>query len=297
MNEEEQLKALLPALQQIIPTASDSTMRLLSLVRLYTALYQMIIVNDSDEEFGDRQECTRRADKLFHLLFDKANRTNDIATKSELVSALFTLTEGTSIIRDKKRINSCYNAVIQLMHQYEQTDSTDARTQAYLCQSLIPFFAPEAVEDDEWFILLHNTMADWAKAQSSNGSWEEIPSTVALKRIEVMNSYSYSFLDSSLDEHTRQAYDYYRTHISTRRGKEVFINKERLHTLGELYGMTTQGNACPMDWKLADKIADIMESQSKAYPFGNDEWLYCISFLVEDWCEKIMEEVQPEILV
>ena len=101
-------------------------------------------------------------------------------------------------------------------------------------------------------------MADWAKAQSSNGSWEEISSTVALKRIEVMNSYSYSFLDSRLDEKTRQAYDYYRTHISTRRGKETFISKERLQTLGQLYEIIKQGNACPMDWKLADKIAGIM---------------------------------------
>lgn len=296
MNEEEQLKALLPALQQIIPTPSDSTMRLLSLVRIYAALYQMIIVNDSDDEFGDREEYACKADKLFHILLDKANRTNDIATKSELVSALFTLTEGTSIIREEKRMNSCYNAVIDLMKQYGQADSMNARTQAYLYRSLIPFFAPEAVEDDEWFILLRNTMTDWANTQSPTGSWEGISSATALKRMEVMNSYSYSFLDSRLDGHIRQAYDYYHAHISTRRGNETFISKERLHTLGEFYGMTTQGNACPMDWKLMDKISSIMENQSKAYPFGSDAWLYCISFLVENWCDKIVEEIQPEIL-
>ena len=133
-------------------------MRLLSLARIYAALYQMIIIDNSDEEFSDREEYAHKADKLFHILLDKANRTNDIATRSELVSALFTLTEGTSIIRDEKRMNSCYNAVIGLMKQYEQTDSIDTRTQAYLCRSLIPFFAPEAVEDDEWFILLRSTM-------------------------------------------------------------------------------------------------------------------------------------------
>lgn len=289
MNEENKLKTLLPALQSIVPLASDSTMRLLALARIYTAIYGMIVTNDADDEFGDRSEYTSKADKLFRIMLHKADKTRDLAKRSELVSALFTLTEGTSFIRDEKRMNACYNAVIRLMQDYEQNNDTNPLIQASICRCLIPFFAPEKVEDDEWFILLYSTLNDWIDSQSANGSWKDLSPTVALRRIEVMNSYSCAFLDHNFDVHTQLAYDFYRAHISTHRGQETFISKERLQILGELYGMSRQGNTCPINWELANKVTGIMEQQCKAYPFGSDGWLYCGSLLVEDWCEKKAE--------
>ncbi len=294
MNEESQLRALLPTLQHITPLTSDSAMRLLALARIYVALYGMIVTNDADDEFGDRSEYTSKADILFRIMLHKADKTRDLAKRSELVSALFTLTEGTSFIRDEKRMSICYNAVIRLMQDYKQSNNNNPLIQASICRCLIPFFAPEKVEDDEWFILLYSTINDWISSQSANGNWTDLSPTVALKRIEVLNSYSYAFLDHTFDVCVQQAYDFYRTHISTRRDRETFTSKEQLQILGQLYGMSKQGNTCPIDWKLADKIADLMEQQCKAYPFGSDGWLYCSSFLVEDWCNKIIEILQTE---
>lgn len=122
-------------------------------------------------------------------------------------------------------MNTSYNAVIRLMQDYEQSNGNSPLIQASIYRCLIPFFAPEKVEDDEWFILLRSTLTDWISSQSANSSWENLSPTIALKRIEVMNSYFCAFLDHNFNVSTQQAYAFYRTHLSIRRARGIVISK------------------------------------------------------------------------
>lgn len=277
LHPEKQLKAWLPSLRAIQPKVSDSPMRLLALARIYAALYRLVSVEACDAEFGDRLEYTRRGDHLFRILLRKAKRTANPVERAALVSALFYLTSETTLAYDVKRDNTCREAVIDLLADHE-----DALEEPATLRCLTDFFYPKAEADDTdpWFIALKQTIRHWAETVSANGDWPEIPTGVALSRIEVMNRNSYMLLDEAYDTEIQKAYSYYKTHQPEK--------NTPISTLARLYDVAMQGNAYPVDREAARSVANLMATRTKAHPEGSEEKILYLSIEVDRLCEDIL---------
>lgn len=277
LHPEKQLKAWLPSLCAIRPKVSDSPTRLLALARIYAALYRLVSVEARDAEFGDRVGYTHLGDHLFRILLRKAKRTANPAERAALVSTSFYLTSETTLAYNVKRDNTSREAVIHLLADHE-----DALEEPSILHSLTNFFYPKAEADDTdpWFIALKQTIRHWAETLSANGNWPEIPTDVALSRIEVMNRNSYMLLDEAYDTEIQKAYSYYKTHQSEK--------NMPLSTLARLYDVAMQGNAYPVDRETACSVADLMATRTKAHPEGSDEKTLYLSIEVDRLCEDIL---------
>lgn len=268
----DQLKALLPALQDISPEDSDSSLRLLSLARIYTSLYRLVTVSSLDEELGNRREYTRKANKLFQVICKKVKQTKDLTERAHLVATLFSLNSETTLTYNAKREDACYSAAIRLMQDYQKSGEIEKANEHLkngLCRCLTDFFYPKTEEDetDEWFIFLKETIQNWAQTISLNGNWEDTTDDIALERIEIMNRNSSMLLDSQYDSTIQKAYKYYNTHTPL----------THMHTT-------------------ARKAATTMHNQNQSSPVESDNRLFCISYVIDSLCEDIMSDIQQEML-
>jgi hypothetical protein len=109
------------------------------------------------------------------------------------VDARYFEIEDTEPYSQTGQTDACGEEVIQLMDEYERMEHPDEASRIAVCRCLEHFFYPEKEPGDSWFMLLENTVRQWADTLPANGYWPNLPHHLALERIEVMNRYAYMF--------------------------------------------------------------------------------------------------------
>ena len=292
---EQHLETLLSRLLRNNPSEADSPLRLQAYTRLYAALYRFLAINNNDDRYGSRREFTRRAEDMFRLLLRKAScREISLTERARLIAALYYLSTEAMPFYDARRDELSGEALAGLMEDLSGKSTTDdAMAQILVCRCLTSALYPELCPEDDWSAYLQNKIKDWVGALSAEGAWNGLPANIAVERIEVMNRYSYLFLDNSYDGLIKQGRDYYIHLFSESRLADATGS---LYEPACCYDLVMQGNACPVNWKMADSIATAFYQGSLHYSAGSDEWCYCLSYYVAHLCEQITEYYQHEML-
>lgn len=290
---EQRLEAQLSLLLSESPSAADSPLRLQAFARLYAALYRFVAINNNDSRYGERRTYTRKAESLFRMLFRKASSAEvSFTERARLISALYTLSGEAMPIYDTHRDELCCEALAGLMNDRIEVVEADSLAQSALCRCLVSCLYPELSEEDDWSDYLQDTLRGWVEAQSVSGRWKELSDEAALARIEVLNRYSYMFLDNRYDARIRQAYQCYLPSFSV----DDDLSVSFLYALTNRYDLSMQGNACPVNWEIADATSDAFYRYSAHYPAGSDEWRYCLSCHTAHLCEQITKCYQEEVM-
>lgn len=208
------LLSLIRELPAYLAAPAPSPSCLLSLVRTCTALYRLLSSGTQLPEAGDRQTYTLLADQLFRAVSQRLETAHcdSLHTRALLTEALYSLSRETGRCYDTSRAEVCDAYVAKLMNAYTETmpsDSAGTPLQTAVCRVLESFFYPEAWEEDEWFMLLRSTLADWCSSLSPEGIWEKLPMEEAWRRLEVLNRYSYLFRDGEFDRKTERTFRRY----------------------------------------------------------------------------------------
>lgn len=289
----EPLQSLLPGVLRTRPDVYSSTERLLSFCRVYTALSAFVATTCPEGECGSRGEYAGRAAELLRVIRCKIAATDELVSRTALVSAMYALSCETSLVTDRDEMDACCGATLRLIHEYAAAGKPCGLVQTGICRCISDMFYPE-IPDDACFAFFRGCVREWADTLSARGCWENAGFDVALERIGVMNRNSYMFLDKTYDGHIRRASDYYRRRIAVPEDP-VNFDERYLPTLGRLYDLLLDGHACVVDRETAGRIVRFMSRYSQTLCAGDDAWFYCMSYAVRHAAEQAAMRADAEM--
>lgn len=258
MDKNARLQALASAFLERTPAAAGSDDELLSFVRVYASLYRLAAIHGETEPFGRRAEYARRAGELFPLLLHRAGERDDFVRRARFVSAAFFLSGETTFSYDARQAEACRGAALALLDDYARKERPDDLACASVCRCIADLCYPEGCGCEEWLERLADRVERWASSLDGEGRWDDADLLLALERIEVMNRYSYMFLDDGFDGAVRRAYGHYAPQVPL----PERVDEASLAVLCSAYDVALQGNAYAIDRETAGRIAACLERSS-----------------------------------
>lgn len=266
--------------RNVRPQVSDTSVRLCALARVYMAMYRLHFTLDIPSGDGrSLKEYSRKAVELFRVMRSKAlAETEDLSCRCRLVVQLYDLMNGTDYVADAARQQAweeTADAVLDYYFRHRYADAMQAEAaRADVCRCILDFFyfsAPE--EEDGWWIFLKDTLTMWAETFVPSSGWKDTDFYTALERVDVMNRYSYMYLDPAFDKVARQAFAFYVPCA-------VQAAVRQPEVCGLLHDLALEGNAWPVDWTLAERMKELLYRTFMQLPSDcNDEKLYALSYL------------------
>lgn len=283
---EQSLTGLLPRLLSVAPSPADSVLRLLACTRLYAAVSRLQAVGAAGRVCPDRRAHDSRVSGLLRVLRERLSRPGlSPVDKARLATAYYDLRFEAVPFSAPGPDEPFLEAVSSLMDRYPSAEEDGAPAEAAVCRCLACYFYPDLWEDDEWACLLTDTVRRWASCLRPDGTWEGLTAAGALERIEVMNRYSYMFLDGRHDETVRRACGHYLRLVTFRAPLE---EGGELRCLSLCQDLLLQGNACPRDAARARSLAARFSELSRLSAPHGDEAFYASSCLAVHLCEELM---------
>lgn len=281
---EQSLTGLLPRLLSMAPSPADSVLRLLACTRLYAAVSRLQAVGAAGRVCPDRRAHDSRVGGLLRVLRERLSRPGlPLTDKARLAAAYYDLRSEAVPFSTPGVDDPFLEAVTSLMDRYPSAEEDGASAEAAVCRCLACYFYPDLWEDDEWACLLTDTVRRWASCLRPDGTWEGLTVAGALERIEVMNRYSYMFLDGRFDEAVRRACGHY-IPLSLVPG-----GADELRRLSLCQDLLLQGNACPRDAVRARSLAARFSELSRLSAPHSDDAFRASSCLAVHLCEELMQ--------
>ncbi len=296
----ETLQQLLPLLPEV-PATSVSEVRLSALSRIYISIYKLIVVNGLDDELGDRIRYERMIDALFERGWACYSRLKHFEIRGRLLHTLFSLTFEPGAVADEHRAAACIRAADALVREYLATlrttrKGTDPEGQADVMRCAADLAFPGRNDRPAYRILYRERLTAWAAALRSDGSWPGLSRNDALRRIGLMNRDSYMFPEGGYEPEARRAFAHYVEGFEFP-GSSESCGWPEIFDLGLLYEILVQGNLWRVDEALVGRIvSEVRNFATRHAGTDADEWVYCLSILVQHACEKYGEALQPGIV-
>lgn len=267
-----------------VSTISTSTSGLLSQIRVYIALYRLYSVEGAWQSVGKSTCCTLSEKELFEAVLDKLGRQDcSLYDRALLTEALYTLSRETGNFYQPLRAGRCEEAVLALMKIFEVSSSNlhPDNSLTAICRVLESFFYPEVWEDDEWFVLLQNTLDGWCASLSADMFWRGLPMAEVWHRLEVFNRYSYLFRDKRYDTVVSQTFRLYAGLFSQSiHSASVYAAYLDAVLPGHLFY-----SVIPM-YRLIEQFASL----AGGCPEGSDNRMFCLSYAIVGTCDILMKE-------
>ena len=255
------------------PCLSDSLLRLSLQSRLWQSLYALLSTGRQVDSFPcTLSECSRCAASLSRVLWDRLVLTGDFCEKLFFLSLLYDVETGTAWVADRKKTERWERAFEEAAGAcFAETEAGDNLLRIRLCRCLADYFYFDpSPEEDDWFLFLRGTVRHWAATYSPATGWEGLPLSDALERVEVINRYSYMFLDPSADRVTAAAYDFY--------SRAAALSPVPDYPLWSLcHALALEGHALLLEPDRAARIVSRLASYARLHPEDGDMALCLLS--------------------
>ena len=234
----------------------------------------------------DRRAHDRRAASLVRVLQERLSRPGlSLVDKARLTAALYDLRAEAVPFCSSEPDVPFREAVSSLMDRYSSAEEDGVLAEAAVCRCLACYFYPDLWDDDEWACLLSDAVRRWASLLQPDGTWTGLADVEALERVEVMNRYSYMFLDSRFDDAVRCACGHY---ASLPVPDAASCGADGLRCLSLCQDLLLQGNACPRDAAWARRLAGRFSELSRLCAPHGDDAFYASSCLAVHLCESLL---------
>lgn len=191
---------------------------------------------------------SRQIDALSRAMFRKAGRADTpLVERLSLLSSLYDLLTGTSCIVDLRKEDRWVCLAEEVVEAaFPQARAGEEEVLVALCRCLTDYFyfVPNP-EEDEWFRFLKATVAKFGESLASSKTWPGLSLEETFARLELMNRYSYMFLDHRWDKVVAEAIQYYK-------GRALDTSSLSWEARLCLYDLSASGHTCPLDEALAD---------------------------------------------
>lgn len=257
-----------------VPEHSDSLSMLSMQCRFWQSLSACLSTGRRVEGLPccTADDCRRGVSSLSRLLWRKLEQPVEAADKLSVLSLLYDLERDTSLVSAPVREEAWSRSFESVASPcLSDAPSVGERLRIGLCRCLSDYFYFDpSAEDDSWFLFLRDTVRGWSGSFSPLTGWPGLSLPDALERVEVMNRYSYMFLDSSCDAVTASAYGFYRSAFF-RSPSSSYDLCSLLHTL------SLEGHALPLDEGLAEDIVSRLSLHVRQSPGAREAELCLLS--------------------
>lgn len=256
------------------PSPSDSGLRLESLARICMSLSRRPLP-DAGWGAAGRDSFARFSSALFRAMSGKVASGDDLACRCRLAVSLHALMRETDCVADARRYADWEALAARVLDDCEA--SVSGLLPPCACLLLLDYYYAwtSAPDDDPLWQLLEETFGSWSASYSPSAGWKGLSLREALERVRVLNRYSYMYLDHRYDRLATEAFRRY-TRLLLEDGRRVDPEEA-----GLLYDLSQEGNACPDDLRLREKLCGIIRLATLYAPADSDEFWYGLSYQFE----------------
>lgn len=264
------------------PEVSDSAGRLISAGRIYEAAYSLMSVTGEMDGLAI-DGLDDKVNGLIDTMSRKYGTVPDLAVRARLLSAMYGLINGTSIVADPDRSDRWYGDADELISQYIASPYRSSGHDSLICRCITDYLYFTASDDGEnaYLTFLLDTVADWAGSFDPGLGWKGLPLDDALNRIEVMDRISYMMLYRDWENVTGEAFSCYMD-------KADSCEALPLATLGLIYDLQSSASlsAGSDTSSSAARTAEEIQAIGEAFPDGSDERVFAKSYMIKESCER-----------
>ena len=284
--------SLLPSLQTLDLTDLPDD-AIVPYVRIYSALYNLVSMNELDAEYGDRHIYLNQLRKLEEILKERYSQSSSITQWATYLKTAYDIVYAGNTTDLRQKSEEYWNTSSSLLELYFHGElyKTADIDELYAVLSLIftqwyGYVQEEGEDLPEPITFARRQLGQWALSFSDESAWRWISVEDALKRIALFQMNATMLLDDHFNETLDKAFQHY----ILRGGGPTNIETEILK-----YNVIQQSNLSnPQYGEWLDKIANILESQYEDIKDSNLQLLVC-SVLV-DWQTLRISGISQDLL-
>ena len=299
-----ELKELVPQLQSKKFLGLKDT-KILSLTRLYLAIYNLIDLNGLDDEYGDLALYREKLEHLTKIISNRCDLRTSIERRATLYATLNYLQNNTTLSTCQKELEKHWYTTEQLIEEYIphfHEDHYDFMELHAILRLIVIQWYGLVEEDGEQppmaITFLRSQLAKWDATLQEDDSWPNLTPSEAYGRIMLLEMNSSMMLDPQYNDTLQRTYRHYCLDEVKRLSATApkALTKEAINDNIRLFDAVRQVITPEIQMQEAmDIIAHLLETQMAHYSTDSTTWQQCQSVVIENLCWHISEDLQSEI--
>lgn len=286
-----EISALIGAIKNI-PTderLSDSALAALSAIN--ATLYQLVVSEDLEAEYGNRRQYRDKIEELYRIGRQRYEK-KDCTGKSRILPVLYDIAYRLPL-SDSRKLEQCETAAFRLIKSYlQENDKQEWQTEHGILKCIENAYR-HTTEDDresEEYTYFKRRIAAWISEWNAVGSWTGVSEREALSRLEILVRNSETLLDDTYDAEIAKIHEYYY------RKAEKSGSAEDIYALALLYETTVEITGLKERRSKRKHLAETAENKLSETAVGSDEWWYSHSVLIKEKSLQLSEEIQDTVI-
>ena len=285
------LSGFIEAIRNIPTEERLSDSALMALSKTFVSLYNTVVCEDLDAEFGNRRLYRDKLTRLYQIGWRRCSGNRDIARKCSLLSVLYEILYGLPLF-DERKLEQCDDAAFRVIESFlHENDKQEWLTECNILKCIENAYR-HTMEDDresEEYTYFKRRIAEWISDWNSSGCWSGVSDEEALSRLDILVRNSETLLDDTHDAEIVKIHDRYYQKI-------IAGNVVDACTLALLYEITICMTGLKDRRGKRKRLAEMAENKLSVSAVGSDEYWWCLSLLIEDRSLQLSEELQPPVI-
>ena len=286
-----EISTLIGAIKNI-PTderLSDSALAALSAIN--ATLYQLVVSEDLETEYGNRRQYRDKIEELYRIGRQRYEK-KDCTGKSRILPVLYDIAYRLPL-SDSRKLEQCEAAAFRLIKSYlEENGTQEWQTEHGILKCIENAYrhTMEGDRESEEYTYFKRRIAAWISEWNGAGSWTGVSDREAMSRLEILVQNSETLLDATYDAEIAEIHEYYY------RKAEKSGSAEDIYALALLYETTVEITGLKERRNKRKHLAEMAENKLSEYAVGSDEWWHSHSVLIKERSLQLSEEIQDTII-
>ena len=278
---EADLRALLPFLYNH-RVKGQNDVRIDALSRMFLAVGDLVCVT-SLHNYALRHKIICRIDALYR----------DLERSSvEGLCRMYRLIKESALVAYGEKDEECSGLYYELIGSYLQNPDSGQEQNVLKC---IAYELGNVLDDNtklDYYSFYRAKSEQWVGELDTEGCWSGLSQEKAVRRLESLQNYYYTFRDDSFNNAVFRAYNYYTERLIL----PVNLTAEQLPLFGAWYDLLRNPGMFSCAYDLQRRIAGLMEDFANTVEFCSDTWYFAISYAVVQCCTDLVGRVQHEMM-
>ena len=286
------LSSLIGAIGNIPTDERLSDSALTSLSKIFATLYQLVVSEDLEAEYGNRRQYRDKLEELYRIGRQRYEK-KDCTGKSRILPVLYDIAYRLPL-SDSRKLEQCETAAFRLIKSYlQENDKQEWQTEHGILKCIENAYR-HTMEDDresEEYTYFKRRIAEWISEWNGAGSWTGVSEREALSRLEILVRNSETLLNDTYDAEIAEIHEYYY------RKAEKSGSVEDIYALARLYETTIEITGLKERRNKRKHLAEMAENKLSEYAVESDEWWHNHSVLIKERSLQLSEEIQESVIV
>lgn len=286
------LSSLIGAIGNIPTDERLSDSALTSLSKIFATLYQLVVSEDLEAEYGNRRQYRDKLEELYRIGWQRYEK-KDCTEKCRLLSALYDILYGLPL-SDSRKLEQCEAAAFRIIESYLHEGGTQEWQTEHGILKCIENAYRHTMEDEresEEYTYFKRRIAEWISEWNGAGNWSGVSEQEAMSRLEILVRNSETLLDATYDAEIAEIHEYYY------RKAEKSGSAEDIYALALLYETTIEITGLKERRSKRKYLAEMAENKLSETAVGSDEWWLSLSVLIKERSLQLSEEIQESVIV